>query len=424
MGEKKDGQSGGMILKVENVRKEYLLGNFTGGTLKDALKERMGKKTVSAHNERFTALDGVSFTVNPGETVGLIGSNGAGKSTLLKLISRITSPTAGRICIGGRVASMLEVGTGFHPELTGRENIYLNGSILGMSKKEIDRKLDSIISFSECGKFIDTPVKRYSSGMYVKLAFSVAAHLDSEIMIMDEVLAVGDVRFQRKCLDKMKEIAETEGRTILYVSHNMDTVRRLCKRCIILDHGKIVYDGHVNEAIRIYLGDTIRTETYMDFTRYVRPGWLGRHDVLLTWGEYPGRKDNLMTKGRLDLLLRWKAEETVEHMGLRVELMDSSEQPFATAVFYDIFSGLPGDEGEGCFTVWLNNLMNGTYQTYYTLFVVDGYQESVDVDCVRGLHFIIRKPENDVPMRWKNQSWGNMQLESEVRWDTESVQGK
>ncbi len=402
-----------MILKVENVRKEYLLGSFTGGTLKDALKERLGKENGTVHNKRFTALDGVSFTVDAGETIGLIGSNGAGKSTLLKLISRITAPTDGKICIGGRVSSMLEVGTGFHQELTGRENIYLNGSILGMSKKEIDRKLDSIISFSECEEFIDTPVKRYSSGMYVKLAFSVAAHLDSEIMIMDEVLAVGDVKFQRKCLDKMKEIAGTEGRTIIYVSHNMETVRRLCKRCIILDHGKIIFDGDVNEAIRIYLGDTIRKETSIDFTKYLRPSWLGRHDVRLTWGEYPEKQDNIMTEDRLDLLLRWKAEKPVERMGLRVEVMDEEDRPFATAVFYDIFSGSAGAEGEGRFTVSLNNLMNGTYQTYYTLFLVDGYQESVDVDCVRGLHFIIRDQSRDFPMRWKNQSWGNIILESD-----------
>lgn len=399
-----------MILKVENVRKEYKLGSVDGRTWRDALKERMGK-SGSDHNKRFTALDGVSFTVDRGETVGLIGSNGAGKSTLLKLISRITGPTDGRICIGGRVASMLEVGTGFHRELTGRENIYLNGSILGMSRKEIDRKLDSIIAFSECGKFIDTPVKHYSSGMYVKLAFAVAAHLDSDIMIMDEILAVGDVKFQRKCLNKMKEIAGAEGRTILYVSHNMETVRRLCQRCIVLDHGKIIFDGDTGEAIRVYLGDTIRTETSMDFTRYVRPGWLGRHDVQLTWGEYPGRQDNLMNEKKLELLLRWKANKDVEHMGLRVEIMDNSEHPFATSVFYDIFSGAAGDEGEGRFTISLKHVMNGVYQTFYTLFVPDGYQESVDLDCVRGLHFSIRDETGDDPICWKNQSWGNIRLE-------------
>lgn len=398
------------ILRVEHVGKDYMLGAVTGETLRDALKTRMGRGG-NARNKPFTALDDVSFSVKPGETVGLIGSNGAGKSTLLKLISRITSPTRGRILINGRVASMLEVGTGFHQELTGRENIYLNGSILGMSKAEIDEKIDSIIAFSECESFIDTPVKRYSSGMYVKLAFAVASHLESEIMIMDEVLAVGDVKFQQKCLNKMKEVAETEGRTILYVSHNMDTIHKLCKRCIMLEHGKIVFDGDVQQATSLYLGDHLRKGTVMDFSKYMRPGWLGPDDVRLTWGEYPGRENNIIAQDHMDLLLRWKVNKPVENMCLRVELMDEAERPFATKVFYNVFSGKPGDCGEGLFTVPLENVMNGNYQTYYTMFVVDGYNEGVDLDCVRGLNFTVRNPQKDLPMRWRNQSWGNVQLE-------------
>ena len=188
-----------LILRVSNIGKDYILGTVTGETLKDAIRRRRKADNGKIHNESFTALDDVSFEVERGETLGIIGSNGAGKSTLLKLLSRITTPTRGEIFIDGKVASLLEVGTGFHPELTGRENIYLNGAILGMSRKEIDSKLESIIEFSECEKFIDTPVKRYSSGMYVKLAFSVSAHLDADILIMDEVLAVGDVKFQHKC---------------------------------------------------------------------------------------------------------------------------------------------------------------------------------------------------------------------------------
>ena len=195
------------------------------------------------------ALNGVSFTVNKGEAVGIIGSNGAGKSTLLKLLTHVTAPTAGDIDLYGRVASMLEVGTGFHPEMTGRENVYLNGAILGMTHAEIDAKMEEIIDFSEVGDFIDTPVKRYSSGMFVKLAFSVAAHLDSEIMIMDEVLAVGDMKFQKKCLDKMRQAAQRDGKTVLYVSHNMATIRDLCDRCIVLDKGKVIFDGDVDEGI-------------------------------------------------------------------------------------------------------------------------------------------------------------------------------
>ena len=253
-----------LMLKIDNVRKEYKLGQIGGTTLRDELQRAFAKirkkedptKKIGAKNynkgERFLALDGVSFEVKKGERVGIIGHNGAGKSTLLKLISRITAPTEGTISLNGRIASMLEVGTGFHPELTGRENVYMNGAILGMTKKEIDAKMEDIIEFSEVRQFIDTPVKRYSSGMYVKLAFSVAAHLDSEIMIMDEVLAVGDVAFQKKCLDKMSQVSHDCGRTILYVSHNMNTIRQLCDRVVVLNKGKVIYDGNVEEGIQVY----------------------------------------------------------------------------------------------------------------------------------------------------------------------------
>lgn len=253
-----------IMLKIENVSKIYKLGEIGGTTLRDEL-QRLGAKIrkkedptkkIGAKNynkgEKFKALDNISFEVKKGERIGIIGHNGAGKSTLLKLISRVTGPTEGNIYLNGRVASMLEVGTGFHPELTGRENIYMNGAILGMTKKEIDAKMEDIIEFSEVRQFIDTPVKRYSSGMYVKLAFSVAAHLDSEIMIMDEVLAVGDIQFQQKCIGKMKSVSEKEDKTILYVSHNMNTIRQLCDRVIVLDHGKIIFVGDVEKGINLY----------------------------------------------------------------------------------------------------------------------------------------------------------------------------
>lgn len=400
-----------VILKAEHVGKEYILGTVSGRTLRDAVMEKFhGEKTEKKHNQRFVALDNISFEVCRGETVGLIGPNGAGKSTLLKLISRITAPSRGKIYLDGRVSSMLEVGTGFHQELTGRENIYLNGSILGMSRSEIDRKMDSIIEFSECGAFIDTPVKRYSSGMYVKLAFSVAAHLESEIMIMDEVLAVGDMKFQQKCLNKMKEIAENEGRTILYVSHNMDTIHQLCRRCLVLNQGTMIFDGDVDEATRIYLGKELCTEISVDFSRVLRPGWLGRDDIRLTWAEYPGRKEPVVRDEELTVLLRWKCNAPVEKMGLRVEIMDETRRPFATRVFYDIFSGEAGERSEGVFRLDMTHVMNGTYMTYYTLFCVDGYRQSVDLDCVRGLDFVVKKKEEASSLQWKNTSWGNVQL--------------
>jgi ABC-type polysaccharide/polyol phosphate transport system ATPase subunit len=213
----------------------------------------LGKRMPEPAGEEFWALKDISFEIKQGDRVGIIGRNGAGKSTLLKILSRITEPTCGRISIKGRVASLLEVGTGFHPELTGRENIYLNGAILGMSKIEIKRKFDEIVAFAEVDKFLDTPVKRYSSGMYVRLAFAVAAHLEPEILIVDEVLAVGDAAFQQKCLGKMEDVAEKEGRTVLFVSHNMQAISQLTKRCIMLAKGKNQFDGPTHKAMMTYL---------------------------------------------------------------------------------------------------------------------------------------------------------------------------
>src|ERR1051325_6277626 len=215
-------------------------------------------RTSSARPDHIWALRNVSFNIEPGQLVGIIGPNGAGKSTLLKILSRITEPTEGRVEIRGRVGSLLEVGTGFHPELTGRENAYLSGALLGMRKIEIDRKLDEIISFAEIEKFADTPVKHYSSGMYVRLAFAVAAHLEPEILIVDEVLAVGDVSFQRKCLNKMEDVRE-HGRTVLFVSHNMAAITRLCQRAILISHGVIQKDGPAAEVASAYLSSSLRT---------------------------------------------------------------------------------------------------------------------------------------------------------------------
>ena len=231
-----------------------------------ALQMLRGRQIIRGHDiEEFWALKGVSFEVKEGEIVGIIGRNGAGKSTLLKILSRITEPTKGRVVIRGRVGSLLEVGTGFHHELTGRENIFLNGAILGMSRREISRKFDEIVAFSEVESFLDTPVKWYSSGMYVRLAFSVAAHLEPEILIVDEVLAVGDIEFQKKCLGKMDEVSRREGRTVLFVSHNLAAVAAMCDRVLLLDEGALAIDGSVTDALSIYLSQGTRR------TQYIRP---------------------------------------------------------------------------------------------------------------------------------------------------------
>lgn len=247
-----------LVIDVQNLGKMYHIGALQerNDTLRDAIVE--GARSTFRRNlnpggtEDFWAVKDVSFQVNRGEVLGVIGRNGAGKSTLLKLLSRITTPTEGEIRVKGRVGTLLEVGTGFHPELSGRENIYMNGAILGMTRQEINKKFDEIVAFSEIEKFIDTPVKRYSSGMYIRLAFSVAAHLESDILLVDEVLAVGDVAFQRKCLGKMGDIAEG-GRTIVFVSHNMATIQSMCERGIVMDAGGIAYNGDIDSAVQSYL---------------------------------------------------------------------------------------------------------------------------------------------------------------------------
>src|SRR5437870_10345464 len=252
------------IITVENLGKKYSLRhqrNERYTALRDVIAEKAlgffknlkSGNGVSVSKEDFWALKDVSFEVQRGEVVGIIGRNGAGKSTLLKILSRITEPTTGKVRIKGRIASLLEVGTGFHPELTGRENIFLNGAILGMTKAEIKSKFDEIVDFAETEKFLDTPVKRYSSGMYVRLAFAVAAHLEPEILLVDEVLAVGDAEFQKKCLGKMENVSKREGRTVLFVSHNMDAVQELCARVILFHAGQIQNEGSAAKVIQEYL---------------------------------------------------------------------------------------------------------------------------------------------------------------------------
>ena len=259
-------------IEFNNVSKLYRLGLVSSGTLSNDLKRWwqmsiLGKedpflkvgsvndRSKAADSEYVWALKDIDFKVEQGDVVGIIGKNGAGKSTLLKLLSKVTGPTTGFIRAKGRIASLLEVGTGFHSELTGRENIYMNGTILGMTKKEIDRKLDEIVDFSGCERYIDTPVKRYSSGMMVRLGFAVAAHLDPEILVVDEVLAVGDAEFQKKAIGKMQDVSQGEGRTVLFVSHNMASIRALCKHGVLLEYGQVKYTGEINDVVNFYIKD-------------------------------------------------------------------------------------------------------------------------------------------------------------------------
>ena len=342
-------QNNEIMIRVQNVKKQYRLGQIGGGTLRGDLQSWWARKrgkedpnTLIGTDQRlvgttFMALNGVSFTVQKGEAVGIIGSNGAGKSTLLKLLTHVTAPTEGDIDLYGRVASMLEVGTGFHPEMTGRENVYLNGAILGMTRAEIDAKMAEIIEFSEVGDFIDTPVKRYSSGMYVKLAFSVAAHLDSEIMIMDEVLAVGDMKFQKKCLTKMRQAATRDGKTVLYVSHNMATIRDLCDRCIVLDQGKVVFDGAVDEGIAVYLAQKAQSTDFVDYSRYERDNWFKRDALRLQSVGFQTPTVEAIERTRpLRAEYTVRAREAVPAAGLRFEVRDEVGTPLATCCLYGL----------------------------------------------------------------------------------------
>lgn len=409
-----------VMVQVENVKKQYRLGQIGGGTLRGDLQSWWARKrgkedpnTLIGTDQRlvgttFMALNGVSFTVNKGEAVGVIGSNGAGKSTLLKLLTHVTAPTEGSIDLCGRVASMLEVGTGFHPEMTGRENVYLNGAILGMTRAEIDAKMNEIIEFSEVGDFIDTPVKRYSSGMYVKLAFSVAAHLDSEIMIMDEVLAVGDMKFQKKCLTKMRQAAKKDGRTVLYVSHNMATIRELCDRCIVLDKGKIVFDGDTDEAIARYLETRYTTQNKMDYSTVTRADWLTREFLRFHSIWICGEADCLERTKMLRMNYEIRAVQPMKHVGLHMEIKDELGAPIATAGTY----GLELTGGSNCLEIGydLSNLMPGKYTTYFTLFTMGDNGKHDSEDVVPGMMLNVVDTLNSNGLEWVNRAWGAIRL--------------
>jgi lipopolysaccharide transport system ATP-binding protein len=349
-----------IAIRCENLGKRYQLGSHeVYKTLRDALSAKLasafqsGKSPVQ--NGYIWALDDVSLEIEKGEVVGIIGHNGAGKSTLLKILSRITKPTRGSAKINGRVGSLLEVGTGFHPELTGRENIFLNGAILGMRKSEIQRKFDEIVAFAEVEKFIDTPVKRYSSGMYVRLAFGVAVHLETEVLLVDEVLAVGDAQFQKKCFAKINEIRK-DGRTILFVSHNMAAVRSICKEAVVLDRGRVVAKGEIDETIDEYLAqvsaDRFDTVETTNFTIEGVEIYADKNPVIKTF-------DAVQVK------VRFVAKTDVGDPGLYVSILTPDARRLTGLDFKDFANAAPLHAGETCelgFAVESLPLLPGAYQ--------------------------------------------------------------
>ncbi len=411
-----------IAIRLSGVKKKYKLGQIGGATLSEELRSWWAKARGREDpnlpigtdqrliGQTFMALNGVDLTVYKGEALGIIGSNGAGKSTMLKLLCRVTAPTEGEIDLYGRIASMLEVGTGFNGEMTGRENIYMNGAILGMTKAEIDAKMEDIIAFSEVRDFIDTPTKRYSSGMFVKLAFSVAAHLDSEIMIMDEVLAVGDVRFQKKCLDRMRAAAKKEGRTVLYVSHNMNTIRQLCDRCIVMDKGRIVFEGDVEEAIAVYYGKGSSLQLLNNCEHTTREP-IADGEVHIHTVQILDRESPVVYEGEdIKLKITFRAERDFPGLAFRTIFFTSASVPVgmaATAPQLDVREG----ENEAVFLFRLPQLAEGEYNGRVVLYEVNEYGAEIVHDVVNAA-FAFQKAfqtsVNDTSKRWNQQYWGSV----------------
>lgn len=414
-----------VAIQVSNVKKMYKLGQIGGGTLQKDLQSwwarKRGKEDPNSkigegersHGDTFMALNGIDLTIYQGEAVGIIGSNGAGKSTLLKLLSRVTAPTEGEIDIYGRIASMLEVGTGFNGELTGRENVYMNGAILGMTKQEIDAKMEEIIEFSEVREFIDTPVKRYSSGMFVKLAFSVAAHLDAEIMIMDEVLAVGDMAFQTKCLNKMREAANKDGRTVLYVSHNMNTIRKLCDRCIVLDKGKVVFNGDVEDAISKYLGtDDFSQRTYYSFLDSGRPSESHGKRIFLRDFQYIDKSEAVFDRNEfIRFKINYDSYSEINDLMLYFVLNSENGSVVGTAqTYFSIRNTKNGNTYCDKFEFDISNLVAGKY--YFRLDFFSRNEEGTHISYDSPMEDIYFEVIDTEPkgIRWQNKYFGYVSL--------------
>lgn len=407
------------MIKVDHVSKLYRLGMIGSTTLREEMQRKLarlqkkedptrmiGDKLDGSVGDFFYALDDVNFEIHRGEVVGIIGHNGAGKSTILKLISQVTGPTSGTIELNGRVASMLEVGTGFHRELSGRDNIYMNGAILGMTKSEIDNKIEDIIEFSECRQFIDTPVKRYSSGMYVKLAFSVAAHLDSEIMIMDEVLAVGDAKFQEKCLGRMGDEAHG-GRTVLYVSHNMNTIRTLCNRVIVLDHGKKIFDGDVEQGIAIYNGLKHLSDGIIKLSEGRRSLNYVNRKYSMTEMEIHTEDSRFHYGSTVNGLIAVDSPDHIEQIGFYFLLQTASDTKITRM---DTTASLQMNEGRNVFhfSCDVSRVIPGKYIMEIALFQRNSWGNIGVLDCVQEAYCFEILPDSgdQVIANWNPQKFG------------------
>ena len=422
------------LIKVENLSKQYRLGLVGTGTMRDDFTKwwsgvrgkenpllKLGEtndRTIIGNSDYVWSLKDINFDVQQGDILGIIGRNGAGKSTLLKILSRITAPTTGSVKIKGRVASLLEVGTGFHPELTGRENIYLNGAILGMKKAEITKKLDEIIQFSSVERYVDTPVKRYSSGMYVRLAFAVAAHLDPEILIIDEVLAVGDTEFQNKCLGKIKDISG-EGRTVLFVSHNMGSVQNLCNRGILLNNGEVLFDGSSTDAVTAYVSSAINfnTSNYIEIQKeHKNSGVLSEIEVksleLLEGFQY----NQYATNDPMTVELTLFGNQSIENFRVAFGIYTLQEEGVASHFSNPKFSIKKGEIKKIRLKINHHQLAKGQY--YFNFAIGKGNEETGvrEFDLVmKTLFFEISYTDVDHSkgiVMWDKQGWGSINLQN------------
>ncbi len=422
-------------IEFENISKQYRLGLVSTRTLSHDLNRWwqtsiLGKEDpylkIGETNDRATkgeseyvwALKDINFKIEQGDVVGIIGKNGAGKSTLLKLLSRVTGPTTGTIRVRGRIASLLEVGTGFHPEMTGRENIYLNGAIMGMTKAEIDRKLDEIVDFSGCERYLDTPVKRYSSGMTVRLGFAVAAHLDPEILVVDEVLAVGDAEFQKKAIGKMQDVSRGEGRTVLFVSHNMASIRRLCHNGIVLNNGQIDYIGAINDVVDYYMSmdsyDTIYEKQVDDTNR--------RRDMPLTVQflsiAYAKKKNIFAADEPIEFVFEVKANKTVNECRINTTVLTADDIPVGGVSSDKFFSIQQGEIKRISFTIVNHYLAYGEYKVSFSLGMGNMLSVQKDYDIIPEiLKFKIDRVNVDsgeMISQWK-KCWGNVMFNHNVQ---------
>ncbi|MCB7481322.1 polysaccharide ABC transporter ATP-binding protein [Christiangramia sediminis] len=403
-----------MILKAENISKQYRLGTVGTGTLKhDAQRWWAGIRgkedpflKVGAVNDRSSkasedyvwALKDINFEVKHGEVLGIIGKNGAGKSTLLKILSRVTSPTTGSIKTKGRIASLLEVGTGFHGELTGRENIFMNGAVLGMTKTEIKNKLDEIIAFSGCEKYIDTPVKRYSSGMTVRLGFAVAAHLEPEILVVDEVLAVGDAEFQKKAIGKMQDLSIGEGRTVLFVSHNMASIKSLCTSGLVLKNGSISYNGNIRKCVENYLNDDIEQKWH--FTSFQNNSSAFIKNVFVRTSYKNGIHDFLET---IKIEIEIYSNSTIRNPAVSYQILNNDNQPIVHELILNEEKEFCQDQGTFKLISTINQLK--LYQGFYKLNVFfSDYKSGILIDSLNEICKFEVINSNKRPVYWATGS--------------------